>query len=77
VSKRPAKHSNYQLVVRGELDPRCVYLFNSLQMRHAADLTIMTGRIVDQAQLHGLIDRVGELGLELLSVEQLSYSVSR
>jgi hypothetical protein len=70
------KHATYELVVRGELDPRYVYLFGGLQMRHAADLTIMTGRIVDQAQLHGLIDRVQELGLELLSVEQLSYSMS-
>ena len=42
-------------------------------MRHVADLTIMTGRIIDQAQLHGFIDRVNELGLELLSVEKLSY----
>jgi hypothetical protein len=37
----------------------------------------MTGRIVDRAQLHGLIDRVEELGLELLSLEQLSQSVTR
>ncbi len=36
----------------------------------------MTGRIIDQAQLHGFIDRVEELGLELVSVEQLSYSLS-
>ena len=71
------KHATYQLVARGDVDPRCVYLFGGLQMRHAADLTIMTGRIVDQTQLHGLIDRVEELGLELLSVEQLSYSMSR
>jgi hypothetical protein len=76
VGKARVKQSTYQLVVRGDLDPRCVYLFGHLEMRHAADLTIMTGRIVDQAQLHGLIDRVEELGLELLSVEQLSYSTS-
>jgi hypothetical protein len=76
VNETRTKSSTYQLVVRGDLDPRCVYLFDGIQMRHAADLTIMTGRIIDQAQLHGFIDRVEELGLELLSVEQLSYSLS-
>ena len=31
-------------------------------------LTTISGPVVDQAQLHGLLDRVGELGLELVSV---------
>jgi uncharacterized protein (UPF0335 family) len=32
----------------------------------------MTGAVVDQAQLHGYIERVEELGLELVSVVQVS-----
>jgi hypothetical protein len=34
----------------------------------SAGQTTITGPVVDQAHLHGLIDRVGELGLELVSV---------
>jgi hypothetical protein len=77
MSEARVKSATYQIVVRGDLDPRCVYLFGGLELEYSADLTIMTGRIVDKAQLYGLIDRVEELGLELLSVEQRSYSMSR
>jgi hypothetical protein len=33
-------------------------------------VTILTGMLRDQAQLHGVIEHVEELGLELLSVER-------
>jgi hypothetical protein len=62
----------YTLVVRGELDARFAYLFNGMQMERVAGTTVLTGRVVDQAQLHGFIARIEELGLELLSVEQRS-----
>jgi hypothetical protein len=31
----------------------------------------LTGKVIDQAQLHGFIERIEELGLELLAVERL------
>jgi hypothetical protein len=31
----------------------------------------LTGQVKDQAQLHGFIERIEELGLELISLEQL------
>jgi hypothetical protein len=31
--------------------------------------TILTGEVVDQPQLHGILDRIGALGLKLISVE--------
>ena len=33
--------------------------------------TILTGEVVDQPQLHGFLDRIGGLGLKLISVEAL------
>jgi hypothetical protein len=62
----------YTLVVRGELGARFAYLFNGMQMERVAGKTVLTGRVLDQAQLHGFIARIEELGLELLSVEQRS-----
>jgi hypothetical protein len=60
----------YRLVVRGELDRRFAYLFNGMQMEWVEGTTELTGSVIDQAQLHGFIDRIEELRLELLCVEQ-------
>jgi hypothetical protein len=62
--------ASYQLVVRGELDERYGYLFEGMQMARLEGTTIIAGGVRDQAQLHGLIERIEELGLELLSVQQ-------
>jgi hypothetical protein len=61
----------YRIVVRGELDDRFAYLFTGMEMRCADGTTVLTGSVVDQAQLHGIIERLEELALELVSVEQL------
>jgi hypothetical protein len=60
----------YRIVVRGELDDRFAYLFNGMEMQRIDGTTILTGDIVDQAQLHGYIERLDELALQLLTVEQ-------
>jgi hypothetical protein len=65
----------YRVVVRGELDSRFAYLFDGMQMERVAGTTVLTGRVVDQAQLHGFIERIEELGLELLSLQQTSGRV--
>ena len=40
-------------------------------MQCADGTTVLTGSVVDQAQLHGFIERLEELALELVSVEQM------
>ena len=65
---RGARH---RIVVRGELDSRFACLFNGMQMNRVEGTTTLTGEVIDQAQLHGYIGRFEELGLELLSVEQM------
>jgi hypothetical protein len=61
----------YRIVVRGELDDRFAYLFNGMDMQCADGTTVLTGSVVDQAQLLGFIERLEELALELVSVEQI------
>jgi hypothetical protein len=65
------KGARYRLIVRGELDERFAYLFSGMEMERTQGTTILTGPVIDQAQLHGFIERIEELRLELLSVEQL------
>ena len=60
----------YRIVIRGELGDRFALLFEGMNMERLNGMTIVTGRVGDQAQLVGLIGQVQELGLELVSVEQ-------
>jgi hypothetical protein len=64
--------ATYRIVVRGELDSRFACLFDGMQMKGDEGTTVVCGPVIDQAQLHGYIARFQELGLELLSVEQVS-----
>jgi hypothetical protein len=67
--------AKYTIAVRGELDDRFAHLFNGMRMERVNGTTVLTGRVIDQAQLHGFIERLEELGLELLSVKQLERAV--
>ena len=70
MSDRPTKGLAYRLVARGELNARFAFLFHGMHMEPAHGTTVLTGEVIDQAQLHGFIARFEELGLELISVEQ-------
>jgi hypothetical protein len=62
----------YRIVVAGELSHRFAPAFEGMTVRCAGGQTAITGLVVDQSQLHGLLDRVGELGLELVSVNAVA-----
>lgn len=64
--------ATYRLVVRGELDDRFAYLFQGMTMERVRGTTVLSGDDVDQAMLHGFIERIEELGLELVAVQQLT-----
>jgi hypothetical protein len=59
----------YQIRLTGHLDARWAVWFDGLTVRHESDgTTVISGPIVDQAALHGLLQRVRDLGLPLVSV---------
>ena len=58
----------YRIVVRGELSQRYLLVFEGMTLAAGDGQTAITGPVVDQAHLRGLLDRVGELGLELVSI---------
>jgi hypothetical protein len=66
----PIRGARYEIVIRGELDARYGHLFEGMQMEQTAGTTVLTGSVRDRAQLYGHIDRIEELGLELVSVQQ-------
>jgi len=62
----------YQLVIRGEVGDRFAVLFDGMRFARRDGVTTLTGRVADQAQLLGLVERAQELGFEILSLQQLS-----
>ena len=64
----PVQPTIYQIVVRGELSSRYLPAFEGMTLAVGDGRTVITGPVLDQAQLHGLVDRVGDLGLELISI---------
>jgi hypothetical protein len=59
----------YRIVVGGELSERYAVAFEGMEMETKSGQTILTGKVIDQPHLHGLLDRVGAMGLTLVSVE--------
>jgi hypothetical protein len=67
----------YRIVVRGELSERYAMAFEGMEMEVESGRTILTGEIIDEPHLHGILDRIGSLGLRLLSVESFPTETSR
>ena len=61
----------YRIIVRSELGDRYAVAFEGMEMETKGGVTILTGKIIDQPHLYGILDRINGLGLELLSVQAL------
>ena len=69
------EHSVYQIQVKGILDEKWSDWFGGLTViPQARGYTLLTGPVRDQAALHGLLTRIRDLGLPLVSVEQVDLS---
>lgn len=64
----------YQIVVRGVLSKRYATAFEEMEMETRGGQTILTGEVFDGPHLYGILDRVGAMGLVLVSVESMSES---
>jgi hypothetical protein len=68
----------YQIRVRGYLDVEWSDWFDRMTIAHEADgITALTGAVVDQAALYGVLIRLRNLGLPLLSVNIIEHSNPR
>ena len=62
----------YEIRLKGHLDTRWADQFEHMSFAHASDgTTILAGPLVDQAALYGLLRKVRDLGLPLVSVIQV------
>ncbi len=65
----------YRFQVRGHLDERWSHWLGGMAIHLQEDgTTLLVGPVVDQAALHGVITRIRDLGLPLLSVRRVVES---
>jgi hypothetical protein len=60
--------TRYRVVVRGRLGRELAGSFEHLELESGAGQSSLTGAFADQAQLYGLLDRLQDLGIHLVSV---------
>jgi hypothetical protein len=62
----------YEIRLTGHLDAHWTDWFDGLAVTYDSDgTTVISGQIVDQAALHGLLQRIRDLGLPLVSVRRV------
>jgi hypothetical protein len=61
----------YEIRVAGVLDGRWAAWFGGLQLSGQGEETVLCGLLADQPALHGLLAKVRDLGLCLISVRRL------
>jgi hypothetical protein len=67
-----AKHDHWEIRLKGHLGVRWAGWFGDLEITHAAGgTTVLRGPVSDQAALHGLLRKVRDLGLPLVSATQV------
>jgi hypothetical protein len=59
------------------LSERFAVAFEEMEVRNAGGQAILTGEVVDQSHLHGILDRINALGLELVSLQPVSEEQPR
>jgi hypothetical protein len=59
----------YRIRIRGTLSERFASVFDTMQVEAEHGATVLSGVCIDASALYGVLDRMRELGLDLLDVE--------
>jgi hypothetical protein len=63
--------AHYKIRVDGVLDSQWAAWFDGLQVSDDGEETVISGPLADQPALHGLLAKIRDLGLCLISVRRL------
>ena len=66
----PTSPMLYEIRLQGYLNPRWAHRFDGFDIRCLPDgTTLLTGEVIDQAALHGILRQIGDIGIPLLEVK--------
>jgi hypothetical protein len=69
---RHQSSGRYEIRVKGHLGTRWAAWFDGLTITHSSHgTTVIHGPVADQAALHGLLQKIRDLGLPLISVNHV------
>jgi hypothetical protein len=63
----------YQIKVEGQLNSLWTHWFEGMAIDYDGETTVLTGPVADQSALHGLLHRIRDLNLTLISVNKLGF----
>lgn len=64
---------NYEIRLNGQLDARWTEWFDGFSITHDENRnSVLTGPVIDQAALYGLLKKIRDLGLTLISINRIS-----
>ncbi len=59
-----------QIKIKGHLDRHWEEFFQGLHISYEEDITLLTGDLIDDSQLHGVLNTIRDLNLKLISVNR-------
>ncbi len=68
--KKMEESMKYQIRVEGQLNSHWSHWFEGMTIDYDGNTTILTGPVADQSHLHGMLHRIRDLNLTLISVNQ-------
>lgn len=71
-SNRPDGPRWYEIRLQGLLGPRWSARFEGMTVSSDDGFALLTGPVLDQAALHGLLQQLRDLGLPLISIRQVA-----
>lgn len=72
-----SEEARYEISLKGHLDERWACQFGGMSIKNTLDLqgfpiTVLSGTIVDQAALHGVITRIRDIGIPVISINRIA-----
>ncbi len=77
MNSHPGEKPIYEFRVEGQLDSNWSEWFEGLAFRYETNdetgllITVLSGPVIDQSALHGILEKIGSLNIKLLSVNEL------
>ena len=75
LKNEPGQPAIYEIRIKGHLGPNWENYFENLTIKQEEDGdTLLIGPVVDQSALHGLLKKVRDLGMPLVSIIQVQFN---